>query len=77
MCSFQGCSSVVPPYKILKAWQERKISLVISPEIFMEYRRVSEILVAEHSGIDLPTDTGIINFTCGVFFNTCFASANQ
>lgn len=42
-----------PPYQILKAWQDAKINLVISPEILDEYRRVGEILLADHPGVDL------------------------
>lgn len=42
-----------PPYIILKAWQEGKFQIVISPEIFEEYRRVGEILAEEHPNIDL------------------------
>jgi uncharacterized protein len=42
-----------PPYQILKAWQEAKIELVISPEILDEYRRVGNILAEDHPGVDL------------------------
>ncbi|HDQ03521.1 MAG TPA: putative toxin-antitoxin system toxin component, PIN family [Deltaproteobacteria bacterium] len=31
-----------PPAKILEAWQDRKFTLVISPEIFLEYKKVAE-----------------------------------
>lgn len=40
-----------PPYQILKAWQNGKIQLVLSPEILDEYYRVSEILAEEHPSI--------------------------
>lgn len=42
-----------PPYQILKAWQEAKIELVISPDILDEYHRVGKILAEEHPGVDL------------------------
>ena len=42
-----------PPYKILKAWRDNIIQLVISPEILDEYRRVGEILAEDHPEIDL------------------------
>lgn len=28
------------PYEILKAWRDKKLQLVLSPEIFSEYQRV-------------------------------------
>ena len=42
-----------PPHQILKAWNEGKIQLVVSPEILDEYRRVGEILAEDHPLIDL------------------------
>lgn len=42
-----------PPYQILKLWQERKIQILITSEIFDEYKRVSEILTNQFSEIDL------------------------
>ncbi|MBN2550315.1 MAG: putative toxin-antitoxin system toxin component, PIN family [Anaerolineales bacterium] len=42
-----------PPYQILKAWQDGKIQLAVSPEILDEYYRVGEILAEEHPNIDL------------------------
>jgi uncharacterized protein len=41
-----------PPYQILKAWSEGKLQLCVSPEIIDEYRRVGEILAADHPSID-------------------------
>jgi predicted nucleic acid-binding protein len=32
------------PYRILRAWRDGKIQIVLSPEILDEYRRVGEIL---------------------------------
>lgn len=42
-----------PPYEILKAWQHRKISLVVSQEIIDEYDRVSKTLSKQYPSIDL------------------------
>ena len=42
-----------PPYQILAAWRDGKLQLVISPEIFEEYRRVGEILADGNPFIDL------------------------
>lgn len=41
------------PYRILRAWRDGKIQIVLSPEILDEYRRVGEILAVEHPNIDL------------------------
>src|SRR5436190_368442 len=42
-----------PPYKILKAWQHRKLGLVISQDILDEYDRVSKALSRQYPNIDL------------------------
>jgi uncharacterized protein len=42
-----------PPYRILEAWRDDKIQLVVSPEILEEYRRVGEILAEDHPQINL------------------------
>ena len=45
-----------PPYKILKAWRDGSIELVVSNEILEEYFSVSEILSIEFPGIDIKVD---------------------
>jgi hypothetical protein len=40
------------PFQILKAWSDGRIQLVVSPEIIYEFRRVGEILAADHPAID-------------------------
>jgi putative PIN family toxin of toxin-antitoxin system len=42
-----------PPYEILNAWRQRKVDLVISPEILDEYRRVADKLSQKYPGVDL------------------------
>jgi len=42
-----------PPYQILKAWREGRISLLISDEIFAEYQRVGELLSNKFPKVDL------------------------
>lgn len=42
-----------PPFKILQAWRDGKIELVVSQEILEEYSRVGEVLAEDHPGIDL------------------------
>jgi putative PIN family toxin of toxin-antitoxin system len=43
------------PHAILNAWRHGRLSLVISPAIMEEYRRVSHDLAAHFPGID-PTE---------------------
>ena len=42
-----------PPSKILKAWKDNKIQIVLSKEILTEYQRVAEELSAKYSEIDI------------------------
>ena len=42
-----------PPFMILDAWRHSKVSLVISPEILNEYRRVGEKLATQFPSADL------------------------
>ena len=42
-----------PPARVLAAWRDGVITPVLSAEIFAEYRRVAEILSADHPGVDL------------------------
>lgn len=41
------------PGKILDAWRDRRITLVTSPKILDEYRRVGDFLGARYEGVDL------------------------
>jgi len=43
------------PSKILDAWQERRLKLVISPNILEEYIRVGEILEKKYSSMNLQS----------------------
>ena len=42
-----------PPHEILNAWRHGKVTLVTSPDILDEYRRVGEELASRFSGVDL------------------------
>ena len=42
-----------PPSKILKAWKDKKIQIVLSEEILAEYQMVTEELSAKYSEIDI------------------------
>ena len=41
------------PYEILTAWRDRKIELIISPEILEEYRRVGEEMEMRFPGVEI------------------------
>ena len=41
-----------PPQKILKAWRDGRIKILISGEIIEEYRRVGELLSKQFPGIE-------------------------
>jgi len=42
-----------PPFMILDAWRHSRVSLIISPEILDEYRRVGERLATQFPDLDL------------------------
>jgi len=42
-----------PPYRILEAWRDGKLQLLISEDILKEYRRVGEVLANRFPSIDL------------------------
>lgn len=41
------------PSKILDAWQQKKLKMIISPDILEEYTRVGHILAKKYLGIDI------------------------
>jgi len=49
-----------PPYDILKAWQSKKIQLVISSDIFKEYKRVADLLNKKYKDIDINSILNLI-----------------
>jgi putative PIN family toxin of toxin-antitoxin system len=42
-----------PPYEILKAWRDGRVTIVASAEILEEYRRVGDELSEQFPGVDL------------------------
>jgi putative PIN family toxin of toxin-antitoxin system len=42
-----------PPHRILQAWRDGRLRLVVSPEILDEYQQVAEELASRYQGIDL------------------------
>ena len=48
------------PYLILEAWRDGRLSIVTSPEILEEYRRVGETLQKGHPGIDIESFLSLV-----------------
>ena len=42
-----------PPFRILQAWRDGTVHIVVSPEIIGEYQRVGEELAKQFPGVDL------------------------
>ncbi len=42
-----------PPFRILQAWRDGRVDLVLSPEILEEYQEVTERLSNQFAGIDI------------------------
>lgn len=42
-----------PPSKILEAWRDERVRVVLSPDIFEEYRRVGDVLKMQFPGVDI------------------------
>jgi len=42
-----------PPSRILEAWRDGRIRIVVSPDILEEYSRVGDILISQFPGIDI------------------------
>jgi putative PIN family toxin of toxin-antitoxin system len=42
-----------PPYQILKAWRDGRLKLVLSSNIFDEYRRVATLIAEQFPPVDL------------------------
>ena len=58
-----------PPFKILQAWRNQKYSLVVSPDILLEYQRVGEILGKKYSGVDITPMLQLV-LRCGKLYET-------
>jgi len=48
------------PGRILEAWRDARIQLVLSAEILDEYQRVGQTLGAEYPGVDLEPFLGLL-----------------
>jgi putative PIN family toxin of toxin-antitoxin system len=58
-----------PPYAILDAWRHGRITLVVSPEIIEEYRRVTHALAAEYPAVDPVPPLELVTI-CGQMVET-------
>lgn len=56
-----------PPYRILEAWRDGKIQLVMSQEILDEYRRVGESLAEQFSNVELQPMLELITTNAELF----------
>jgi len=50
-----------PPFKILKAWRDGQVTLVVSQEIIEEYHRVGQELAIKFPGIDIEPFLALIS----------------
>ena len=58
-----------PPYRILEAWRDGKLQLVVSQEILEEYRRVGETLAVQFPGVDIQPIFDLVATNAEVFPN--------
>jgi putative PIN family toxin of toxin-antitoxin system len=49
-----------PPSKILEARRDERVRVVISPDIFEEYRRVGDVLKTQFPGVDIERILGLL-----------------
>lgn len=58
--SVSGTFFAGPPSRVLRAWSEGQLQLVISPEILEEYQRVGEALAGKFPGVSLKPLLGLL-----------------
>jgi putative PIN family toxin of toxin-antitoxin system len=56
------------PFKILKAWRDHRLRIVVSAEILEEYRRVGMRLSKEYRGVDLEPFLALLAVEADVVF---------
>jgi len=59
------------PYRILKAWRNGTLTLVISDEIFQEYNRVSKLLGEQFPMIDLQPILDLVRTRAKLYSVQC------
>jgi putative PIN family toxin of toxin-antitoxin system len=63
-----------PPYRILEAWRDGKLQLVISQEVLEEYRRVANVLSKRFSSIDLQPLLSLVAVKAEISLSKRFAT---
>ena len=58
-----------PPYRILDAWRDGKLQLVVSQEILEEYRRVGEVLAVQFPGVNIQPIIDLVTTNAEIFPN--------
>ena len=58
-----------PPFRILEAWRDRKVQLVVSQEILEEYQRVGETLAEQFPGVNLQPIIDLVTTNAEIFPN--------
>ena len=58
-----------PPYRILEAWRDGELQLVVSQEILEEYQRVGETLAEQFPGINLQPIIDLVTTNAEIFPN--------
>ena len=56
-----------PPYQILKAWKDGKMELVLSEEIYNEYKRVAKFISLKYEKIDISEILNLIAINAEFF----------
>lgn len=49
-----------PPYRILSAWRDGALQLIVSPAVMEEYRRVGERLAAKFTGVSIESILALV-----------------
>ena len=58
-----------PPYRILEAWRDGKLQLVVSQQILEEYRRVGKTLAEHFPGVNLQPIIDLVKTNGEIFPN--------
>ena len=58
-----------PPYRILEAWRDGKLQLVVSQKILEEYRRVGEALAVQFPGVNIQPIIDLVTTNAEIFPN--------
>ncbi len=55
-----------PPFKILEAWRDGRVKLLVSREILIEYQQVGERLAKQFPGVELGPILNLLTFTADI-----------